>query len=140
MKISSYYVPPPTPPKYANSVEISTHVQGLHDFPLERRDWNVAVLLQFFREGRCFQFKYLKMFHILGGWCSSDWELILNMKTSQEYVASEDVNFSLFFFYYLFWSYISYEFQHFPQKCAIHNIFTCHKASKIHPHLTLFNS
>lgn len=98
MKISSYYVPPPTPPKYANSVEISTHVQGLHDFPLERRDWNVAVLLQFFREGRCFQFKYLKMFHILGGWCSSDWELILNMKTSQEYVASEDVNFSLFFF------------------------------------------
>ena len=102
MKISSYYVPPPTPPKYANSVEISTHVQGLHDFPLERRDWNVAVLLQFFREGRCFQFKYLKMFHILGGWCSSDWELILNMKTSQEYVASEDVNFSSFFFFISF--------------------------------------
>ena len=98
MKINSYCVPPPNPPKYTNSVEISTHVQGLHDFPLERRDWNVAVLLQFFREGRCFQFKYLKMFHILGGWCSSDWELILNMKTSQEYVASEDVNFSLFFF------------------------------------------
>ena len=96
MKINSYCVPPPNPP--TNSVEISTHVQGLHDFPLERRDWNVAVLLQFFREGRCFQFKYLKMFHILGGWCSSDWELILNMKTSQEYVASEDVNFSLFFF------------------------------------------
>ena len=107
MKISSYYVPPPTPPKYANSVEISTHVQGLHDFPLERRDWNVAVLLQFFREGRCFQFKYLKMFHILGGWCSSDWELILNMKTSQEYVASEDVSFSLFFFFIISFGLIS---------------------------------
>ena len=44
MKINSYCVPPPTPPKYANSVEISTLVQGLHDFPLERRGWNVAVL------------------------------------------------------------------------------------------------
>ena len=137
MKINSYCMPPPTPPKYTNSVEISTLVQGLHDFPLERRDWNIAVLWQFFREGRCFQFKYLKMFHILGGWCSSVWELILNMKTSQEYVASEDVNFS---FFYLLGSYINYEFQHFPQKCAIHNIFTCHKASKIHPHLILFNS
>ena len=44
MKINSYCVSPPNPPKYTNSVEISTHVQGLHDFPLERRDWNVAVL------------------------------------------------------------------------------------------------